>query len=90
MHEHRNEADGHPSPHEVQAEFSAYFGTYIVDWTRTVVSHHVVGSLSAERASAELRRDDTFRNGALVLTFTRAQNGALNTLVWKRVSQSRS
>jgi hypothetical protein len=88
MHEQRNEADGRPSSPEVQAEFSAYFGTYTVDPTRRAIIHHVIGSLSAERASGELRRNYAFKDGTLILTFTRTQDGAINSLVWKRVSQS--
>ena len=89
MHEERNEAGGRPSSQDVQAEFSAYFGTYAVDATRRIVTHHVRGSLSAERASGELRRNYELKDGALILTFTRPQDGATNTLVWKRISHHR-
>lgn len=89
MHEERNEAGGRASPREVQAEFSAYFGTYTVDATQRIVMHDVRGSLSAERASGELRRHYELKDGSLILTFTRPQDGATNTLVWKRISRVR-
>jgi hypothetical protein len=86
MHELRNEAAGRPSSPQVQAEFTAYFGTYTVDTTARVITHHISGSLSAERASGDLRRNYQLRDGALILTFIRPQDGATNTLVWKRIS----
>ena len=55
MHESRNEAGGHCSPDEVQAEFSAYFGTYSVDIEQGMVIHQVTASLSAAHASGEMR-----------------------------------
>ena len=79
---------GRLSSREVQAEFTAYFGTYSVDTERRIIIHHVSGSLSAERASGELRRNYEFRDGSLILTFTRTQDGAMNTLIWKRLSQA--
>jgi hypothetical protein len=87
MHEKRNEAAGRPSSPEVQEQYTAYFGTYTPDTARQVITHHIGGSLSAERASGELRRHYEFRNVALILTFIRTQDGATNTLVWKRVSR---
>ena len=87
MHESRNEASGRPSMREVEAEFSAYFGSYTVDPAQRVITHHVRGSLNAERASGDLRRNYELNDGALILTFTRPQDGATNTLVWKRMSR---
>jgi hypothetical protein len=87
MHEKRNEAEGRPSPAEVQDEYAAYFGTYTVDAAQRVVTHHILGSLSADRASREIRRNYEFRDGTLILIFVRRQDGATNTLVWRRVSR---
>jgi Lipocalin-like domain len=87
MHEKRNEASGARSSPEVQADFSAYFGTYSVDTAQRIVTHHVRGSLNAQGASGELRRNYELKDGALILTFTRQQDGAMNTLRFKRVSR---
>ena len=87
MHEQRNEANGRPSSPDVQSAFSAYFGTYTVDTAKRIVTHQVGASLSAERASGELRRNYQFKDGMLILTFTRPQDGATNTLKWKRISR---
>jgi Lipocalin-like domain len=57
MHELRNEADGLSSPAEIEADFSAYFGTYTVDPGQKVVVHQVTASLSKAHASGEIRRD---------------------------------
>ena len=89
MHELRDEATGLQSrPADVAEAYSAYFGTYEVDRARRVVTHHVTGSLNAERASGELERAYEFRGDDLVLTFTRGRGAAAvtNTLVWKRAS----
>ena len=88
MHERRNEADGHSSPPDMQAEFTAYFGTYTVDVTRQIVTHKVTASLSAARASGDLQRHDELRDGSLILTFTRMRDGlpVTNIHVWKRIS----
>lgn len=87
MHERRNEATGRASSPDVEAEYSAYFGTYTVNAAERVIIHHVSGSLSATRASRELRRNYELNDGALILTFTRPQDGLANRLVWKRVSR---
>ena len=87
MHEERNEASGARSSPDVQADFSAYFGTYSVDTAQRIVTHHVRGSLNAQGASGELRRNYELKDGALILTFTRQQDGAMNTLRFKRVSR---
>ena len=88
MHERRNEASGRVSPPEVQADFSAYFGTYSIDTAQRIVTHHVQGSLNASGASGDLRRNYEFEDSALILTFKRRQDGALVTLKFKRVSRS--
>ena len=87
MHEQRNEASGRVSSAEVQADFSAYFGTYSIDTAQRIVTHQVQGSLNASAASGELRRNYEFRDGVLILTFTRRLDGALVTLKFKRVSR---
>ncbi|MDX2007044.1 MAG: lipocalin-like domain-containing protein [Meiothermus sp.] len=88
MHERRNEADGHRSPPEVQAGFTAYFGTYRTDEERSIVTHSVTASLSAARASGEFQRHYKIHGDTLTLTFTREQGGlpVTNSLVWRRVS----
>ena len=88
MPERRNEADGRASPTDMQAEFTAYFGTYTVDVTRQIVTHKVTASLSAAHASGDLQRHYELRDGTLILTFTRVQDGlpVTHSLVWKRIS----
>ena len=88
MHEQRNEASGRVSPPEVQADFSAYFGTYTIDTAQRIVTHHVRGSLNAAGASGDLRRNYEFKDGTLILRFTRPQDGADNTLTFKRISRA--
>ena len=88
MHELRNEADGRSSPPDTQAEFSAYFGSYKVDVERGLVTHKIVGSLSAAHASHELRRKYELTDGVLTLSFTRPRDGLPvgHVLSFKRVS----
>jgi hypothetical protein len=88
MHESRNEAGGHGSPAEIQADYSAYFGSYVVDVEGGVVIHQVAASLSAAHASREIRRNYEIRDGLLNLSFTRSREGApvLYTLTWRQIS----
>ena len=88
MHESRNEAGGQGSPTEIQADYSAYFGSYIVDVDGGIIIHRVAASLSAAQASGEIRRNYELRDGLLKLSFTRAREGApvIYTLAWKRIS----
>jgi hypothetical protein len=88
MHELRNEADGLSSPPGIEAEFSAYFGTYTVDPEQKVVVHQVAASLSKAHASGEIRRNYELNEDALTLNFTRAWQGVPTTysLEWKRIS----
>ena len=86
MHEQRNEASGRVSPPEVQSDFSAYFGTYTINTAQRIVTHYVRGSLNAAGASGELRRNYELKDDALILSFTRQQDGAANTLTFKRIS----
>jgi len=87
MHEQRNEASGRASPPEVQADFSAYFGTYTIDTAQRIVTHHVRGSLNAGGASGDLRRNYEFKDGTLIVRFTSRQDGADNTLTFRRISR---
>jgi hypothetical protein len=48
MHESRNEAGGQGSPVEIQADYSAYFGSYIVDIEGGVIIHRVSFTRSRE------------------------------------------
>ena len=65
MHELRNEASGQGSPLEIQADYSAYFGSYIVDTEGGIITHRVAASLSASHASGEIRRNYELRDGLL-------------------------
>ena len=62
MHESRNEAGGQGSLAEIQADYSAYFGSYIVDVEGGIIIHRVAASLSAAHASGEIRRNCTHHN----------------------------
>lgn len=88
MHQQRNEADGHTSSREVQSSFTAYFGTYTVDVSQQIITHNVIASLSANRASGELKRHYSVQGDTLILSFAREQSGQLvtNRLLWKRVA----
>jgi hypothetical protein len=91
MHELRNEADGHCSSADLQADFSAYFGTYTVDTDRLVITHQVAASLSATHASGEITRNYELKDDALTLSFIRPRDGVPVTysLVWKHISTPR-
>jgi len=84
----RNEADGSSSPAEAEGEFTAYFGRYHVDVAQGLITHRVIASLSAPRASGELLRTYELRDGLLTLGFPAIRNGVsmTNLLVWKRIS----
>ena len=84
----RDESGGGDSPTEAHAEFTAYFGTYHVDVEQGLITHRVTASLSATRASGELRRNYELKDGLLVLRFPTMRNGVamFNRLVWKRIS----
>jgi hypothetical protein len=89
MHEQRNEADGIVRGDQQTANnYSAYFGTYRVDFSQGVIRHQVAGSLNGNNASGELLRTFKFEDGLLVLAFSKAQDGVPVTrrLVWKRLS----
>jgi hypothetical protein len=88
MHESRNEAGGQSSPAEIQADFSAYFGSYIVDIEGGTIIHRVAGSLSAAHASGEIRRTFELNDGVLNLSFIRPREGVPVTysLAWTRIS----
>ena len=90
MHESRNEASGQGSPAEIQTDYSAYFGSYIVDVDAGIIIHRVAASLSAAHASGEIRRNYELKDGLLKLTFTRARDGipVIHTLAWKQICRS--
>ena len=90
MHERRNQADNsNGSDSQTADSYSAYFGTYRVDFTRGVVRHQVTGSLNGNNASGELLRTFKFEDGLLVLAFSKWLDGVPVTrrLVWKRLSR---
>jgi hypothetical protein len=76
----------------VQGEFSAYFGTCLVDAAQRIIVHQVTASLAAARASKELRRNFDLKDGMLILSFPRTRNGVpvTNNLIWKRISPAAS
>jgi len=90
VHESRNEAGGQSSQAEIQADFSAYFGSYIVDTEGGTVIHRVAGSLSAAHASGEIRRNYELKDGVLNLSFIRPREGVpvFYNLAWTRISPS--
>ena len=50
----RNEADGTVSAADAQSEFTAYFGTYVIDANKGVIRHRISASLQGARAAGEL------------------------------------
>lgn len=90
MHELRNEAGGQGSSPEIQTDYSAYFGSYLVDVAGGIIIHRVAGSLSAAHASGEIRRNYNLEDGLLNLSFTRSREGVpvIYTLKWKHISPS--
>lgn len=90
MHERRNQADGSSRSDQQTADsYSAYFGTYRVDFTQGVIRHQVTGSLNGNNASGELLRTFKFEDGLLILAFSKPLDGVpvSRRLVWKRLSQ---
>jgi hypothetical protein len=90
MDERRNQADGRAVAPEVQASAAAYYGTYVVDTARRVVTHHVAASLRASEAGS-IARSYVLRGATLLLTAHAMYEGAAvtHTLVWRRAGQSR-
>ncbi len=73
--------DRKPTPDEAKAvylNYLAYFGTYTVDWTRSIVTHHVEGSLMPGYNGTDQERP-------FVLDGNRLEIG--NGTTWRRVLQ---
>ena len=85
MHADRNQSDGRQVPTEVAALFAGYYGTYSVDESRRVVTHHVAASLRAAE-SKSLERSYEFKDATLTLTarLTLDDQPVTAVLVWKR------
>lgn len=83
----RNQADGRTVAPEVQASVAGYYGTYTVDTTQRVVTHHVVASVRATESGA-IERRYALRDGLLVVTAAATYEGApvVHTLTWRRTS----
>jgi hypothetical protein len=76
--------------HEVRAAFEgyiAYFGTYTVDETNALVTHHVQGALLPNWISSQQKRNIDFRDGRLVLS-AKIEAGILVEIVWEALSRS--
>jgi lipocalin-like protein len=88
MHERRNQADSRATDQGALSSYSAYFGTYRVDWTEGMIRHHVDASLNSDTASGELKRSFAFENGMLILGFTTMRDGVPVTrrVQWRRIS----
>jgi hypothetical protein len=76
--------------HEVRAAFEgyiAYFGTYTVDESIAVVTHHVQGALLPNWVSSQQKRNIEFREGRLVLS-AKIDAGILVEIVWEALNRS--
>ena len=81
----RNQADGRSSPTDVQSNVASYYGTYVVDANRHVVTHRVEASIRTSEAGA-IERTYQQRGDSLVLTAAAVYEGSpvVHTLVWRR------
>jgi hypothetical protein len=84
----RNQAAGQTVPEELQPEVAGYFGTYVLDTKKKIVTHHVAVSLRAAE-SGELERGFTLQGDTLTLTAhaTRAGSSVTYVLTWQRASR---
>lgn len=84
MHELRNQATRGDAAASLQNEAAGYFGTFTVDSTRHVVSHHIVATLRAVE-SGTIDRSYEFKNGNLYLTAKTTRDGVpvVYVLIWK-------
>ena len=81
----RNQADGRSSPTDVQSNVASYYGTYVVDANRHVVTHQVEASIRTSEGGA-IERTYQQRGDSLVLTAAAVYEGSpvVHTLVWRR------
>lgn len=69
--------------------YNAYFGTYTVDETQRIVTHHLRGSLFPNRVGSDQVRYFAFEGNWLTLKtppVLRGGSSLTGTLVWERVS----
>jgi hypothetical protein len=85
----RNQADGRAVPPELSTSAASYYGTFVVDTARRVVTHHVAASLRAAESGAIERRYE-LRDGTLILVAAAMYEGSpvTHTLVWRRAPAS--
>jgi hypothetical protein len=86
MPEARNQADGLAIPDALQREVAGYYGTYVIDAARHVVTHRVIASVRASE-SGSIGRAYLLRDGQLMLTAHGIRDGAPVTyvLTWQRL-----
>lgn len=83
----RNQAAGQMVPEELQREVAGYYGTYVVDSEKRIVTHRVAVSLRSTE-SGELERAFTLQGGTLILTAhaVRASGAVTYVLTWQRAT----
>jgi len=86
MPEARNQADGRTIPEGLQGDVAGYYGTYVIDSTRQVVTHRVLASLRASESGA-IERSYVLQDGQLTLTARGTRDGSPVTyvLTWRRL-----
>jgi hypothetical protein len=86
MPEARNQADGRTIPEALQRDYTGYYGTYVIDTTRQVVTHRVLASVRASE-SGSIERSYLLQDGQLTLTARGTRDGAPVTyvLTWRRL-----
>ena len=67
------------------AGYIAYFGTYSIDWQKSVISHRIKAAVAESDVGRTLTRRFRFENGFLVLEV--GSGIELRTLKWRRVSK---
>lgn len=85
MPEARNQADGRAIPEALQFEVAGYYGSYVIDSTRQVVTHRVVTSVRAAE-SGTIERTFSLQADQLTLTARATRDGApvAYVLTWQR------
>ena len=84
----RNQAAGQTVPEELQREVAGYYGTYVLDTKKRIVTHRVAVSLRASE-SGELERAFTLLGDTLILTAhaMRASSSVTYVLTWQRATR---
>jgi hypothetical protein len=76
---------------QAQGGYDAYFGTYVVDDSKGVVTQQLMGSLSAGNVGMVLSRAMEVRDDALLIKLeTTAADGTpvVRTLTWRRLKDN--